>query len=253
MPWRQVSNLSKQIAESKTKDGNDPERQLIPAPPSPDDAENQAEPESESASEDEALDSYDPRACDTKQIYGGNPDHQDYRRTLRYFTNNAEIHVQPKTSIFDAPPKDSTHTKSPRSQMSGYFLGGEPPRLPTPDPIFATDDWGNMFPDHLRSDNEIAEGMKDIAKDKNAALGGAPVRTISPDSNPERAQKPQPQSASSEAGGAAEATNSDGDVTDAKIGEMEDWLAALEKFNLADGGKGQEEASLTGGDIGGNL
>ena len=180
MPWRQVSNLSKQIAESKTKDGNDPERQLIPAPPSPDDAENQAEPESESASEDEALDSYDPRACDTKQIYGGNPDHQDYRRTLRYFTNNAEIHVQPKTSIFDAPPKDSTHTKSPRSQMSGYFLGGEPPRLPTPDPIFATDDWGNMFPDHLRSDNEIAEGMKDIAKDKNAALGGAPVRTISP-------------------------------------------------------------------------
>lgn len=175
MPWQQVSNLSKQIAESKTKDGNDPERQLIPAPPSSDDAEDQAEPGPESESEDEALDSYDPRACDTKQIYEGNPDHQDYRRTLRYFTNNAEIHTQPKTSIFDAPTMDSTLAKSPQSHISTHFWGSEPPRLPTPDPLFATDGWGNILSDHL---HEIAEGMKDIAKDNNAALGGPPVRTI---------------------------------------------------------------------------
>ena len=175
MPWQQVSNLSKQIAESKTKDGNDPARQLIPAPPSPDDTGNQAKPESESESEDEAIDSYDPRACNTKQIYGGNPDHQDYRRTLRYFTNDAKIHVQPKTSIFDAPPRDSMHAKSTRSQPPGHFWGSEPPRLPTPDPLFVTDDWGNILSDHL---HEIAEGMKDIAKDNNAALGGPPGRTI---------------------------------------------------------------------------
>ena len=72
-------------------------------------------------------------------------------------------------------------------------------------------------------------------------------------SKSERAHEPEPRSTSWAVGGAAEATNSDGEVTEAMIGEMEDWLIALEKFNLADEGEGQEGASLTGGDIGGKL